>query len=275
MQESWDYYNHSLIPSTEPHIDCTPPKNKHAFWKNRGGYPLLARWTTDFDCGYETNWWYVIKDTPFDISELKAKRRYEINKGKKNFEIRRIVATEYSDDILEVTKKAYLSWPEKYRPSINDETFKSSLCKWDSAFVYGAFDIETGFFSGYAYLIEHEKHMDFVALRVIPEFEKRGINVAICAGILEDNAEKFDGNWYINDGARSIRHETAFQDYLEKYFGFRKAYCHIDVIYRKPFGLIIKALFPLRGLINTSTKYGSLAASVLKLEEIRRNNRSS
>lgn len=45
------------------------------------GKPYLARWTSSFDCGHETNWWYVIKDTPFDINELKKKRRYEIRKG--------------------------------------------------------------------------------------------------------------------------------------------------------------------------------------------------
>lgn len=237
-----------------------------------GGYPLLARWTTDFDCGYETNWWYVIKDTPFDISELKAKRRYEINKGKKNFDIKRIVATEYADDILEVTKKAYLSWPEKYRPSVNDEQFKKLLNKWNDVTIYAAFDIETNVLSGYAYLTEFDGHMEFNMLRVIPDDEKRGINAAICAGILEDNADRFDGKWYINDGARSIRHDTAFQDYLEKYFGFRKAYCHMDIIYRKPFGIVISVLFPFRKLISPSTRIGSLITSALRLEEIRKQN---
>lgn len=48
---------------------------------------LLARWTSEFDCSYETNWWYIIKDTPFDIANMKAKRRYEINKGLKNFDV--------------------------------------------------------------------------------------------------------------------------------------------------------------------------------------------
>lgn len=38
------------------------------------------------------------------------------------------------------------------------------------------------------------------------------------AAILEDNNHKLSTNYYINDGARSIRHETAFQDYLEKIF---------------------------------------------------------
>ena len=50
------------------------------------------------DCGYETNWWYVVKDTPFDLNSLKAKRRYEINKGIKNFEVIDIDPKNYSED---------------------------------------------------------------------------------------------------------------------------------------------------------------------------------
>lgn len=271
MAAGWKYYNHALIPTTEPHENCIFPENKYMFWKiGGGGYPLFARWTSNFDCGYATNWWYVIKDTPFDISELKAKRRYEINKGKKNFTVKRIVATDYLNNILEVTKKAFLSWPEKYRPSIDDDDFKNSLSHWNSAVIYGAFDRENDSLSGYAYLTEYKGHLEFNMLRVIPECERLGINAAICSAILEDNNDRFDGKWYINDGARSIRHETAFQDYLEKYFGFRKAFCKLEIMYRNPYGLVIKMLFPFRQIIGTSSRVGSIISSLLKMEEIRR-----
>lgn len=95
----WQYYNHAAVPTTAPHEtpDISSITNDN-IWKIKGGTPLLARWTTDFDCSYETNWWYVIKDTPFNISELKAKRRYEINKGIKNFEVKQIDPCEFKED---------------------------------------------------------------------------------------------------------------------------------------------------------------------------------
>ena len=95
----WRYYNHAAIPTTLPHEtpDISPIEDG-GIWKLDGS-PLLARWTTDFDCGYETNWWYIIKDTPFDISALKAKRRYEINKGVKNFEAIVIDPTNYGEEL--------------------------------------------------------------------------------------------------------------------------------------------------------------------------------
>lgn len=42
MTECWKYYNHALIPAIEPHIECIPPKNKHAFWRIGGGYTFIC-----------------------------------------------------------------------------------------------------------------------------------------------------------------------------------------------------------------------------------------
>jgi hypothetical protein len=69
MIDGWKYYNHAMIPTTAPHEipDLTPIKSGSIWNRLREGMPLLARWTSDFDCGYETEWWYCIKDSPFDI----------------------------------------------------------------------------------------------------------------------------------------------------------------------------------------------------------------
>lgn len=242
-----------------------------AFGKQGGGRALLARWTTDYDCGHETSWWYVIKDDPFDISTLKAKRRYEINKGKRNFEVKRIKASEYVQELFEVQVKAYSSWPEKYRPNVQKENFEKEVKKWnDRDIIYAGFDKETGELCGYAHLQECENHLEFSVLRVNPMFERKGINAAMVAGILEDNNNRLGKEFYINDGARAIRHETKFQDYLEKYFCFRKAYCKLHIIYRFPINIIVKLLYPFRNKIKNEGRLGSQVSAVLKMEEFQR-----
>ncbi|MFA5383179.1 MAG: hypothetical protein WC364_00660 [Eubacteriales bacterium] len=84
----WRIYNRALLPSTPPHeepnIAALYNSNK---WYNMG--VVLARYTTDFDCGYETEWWWLIKDNPVDISALNANRRYKIKKGLKSCVIRK------------------------------------------------------------------------------------------------------------------------------------------------------------------------------------------
>lgn len=248
----WKYYNHSAIPTCAPHEipDLASIKNGH-IWKNvRGeGMLLLARWTTNFDCGYETNWWYVIKDTPFDITALKAKRRYEINKGNKHFEVRRMLKpTDFADELYQVQIEAFSAYPAKYRPIVNKEQFKIDITQWESekVYIYGAFSREDGRLCGYA-LIKEEGHvLYFNVLKTCPDREKYGVNAAIVSKILLDFNDKLCELHYICDGTRSILHETAFQDYLEKYFGFRKAYCKLNIEYNPKIKWLILMMFKFR-----------------------------
>lgn len=235
-----------------------------------GGQPLFVRWTEDYDCQQETEWWYVIKDTAFDINELKAKRRYEINKGKKNFEVRRIDTSSYADDLFKVQIAAYQSWPEKYRPSVDRDGFRKELISWKNQIVYGAFSKVTDELVGYAKLSEKKHVLEFNTLRVDPDYERKGINAAVVCKIVEDYNQRLGKGFYILDGSRAIRHETLFQDYLEKYFGFRKAYCRLRIIYRFPLNVVVKILFPFRKKFNNESKLGNLLVSLLKMEEIRR-----
>ena len=56
--KGWQYYNHAAIPNSAPNEDPDiTPINDNTIWQMDGGKPLLARWTTDFDCKEKTNWW--------------------------------------------------------------------------------------------------------------------------------------------------------------------------------------------------------------------------
>lgn len=271
--DGWKYYNHAAIPTTAPHtkVNLEPIENNTIWKKLDGGYCLLARWSSDWDCGYETEWWYCIKDSPFDLTSLKAKRRYEINKGKKNFRIEKIDPMNYINDLYMVTVLAYSAWPEKYRPVVKKNEFNEQIKVWKSLDIFAAFSLETDELKGYALLNDYDSFVEFSILRTIPEAEKLAINAALVEGILENYKERFDGKFYINDGSRTIHHETAFQDYLEKYFNFRKAYCRLNIKYRPGVGLLIKLLYPFRRHIDSNTHLGNKLLGVLKMEDIRRN----
>lgn len=237
--------------------------------ENWGGHALLARWTTNWDCGHDTNWWYVIKDSPFDISSLKSKRRYEITKGRRNFSVRRIDPTEYKEELYRVTIEALSGWPEKYRPKVEKDSFINNFPSKDKGFVYGAFDQE-GTMAGYAYLTFTGENLNFNVLRTCPSAERDGVNAAIVDYILSDNEPLLKTGHYICDGSRSIRHETGFQNYLEKYFGFRKAYCDLQIRYRKPLKGIINVLYRFRKPLQKFDSNGFIHSinAVLEMEEI-------
>ena len=230
---------------------------------------MLTRWIEDFDCGYETNWWYIIKDTPFQINALKAKRRYEINKGIKNFDVRQITPPNHLRDLYAVACAAYEEYPEAYRPNITEEQFAQGVKAWEHCIWYGAFHRETNQLCGYANLARTDNYIDFQVLKAIPTSEKAGVNAALVHGILQDQKSFLEANGYICDGSRSINHETAFQDYLEKYFGFRKAYCTLHIRYKWWLGVAIKCLYPFRKLLKKFDSVSTihLVNSLLKMEE--------
>lgn len=269
----WQYYNHAAIPSIPPHeaVNKLPLENGD-IWNVGGQKPMLARWTEEFDCDHETNWWYVIKDTPFDLSALKAKRRYEITKGNRNFEVKKIDPVMYAEELYHVQVAAYSAWPEKYRPSVNKEEFVLSTATWGPHVCIGAFSRESGELCGYAALLPWPggTYVSFKRIQADPRQEKHGVNAALVAGVLEHYDSFLRNGGYICDGERNINHETAFQDYLEKYFGFRKAYCQLRIAYSPKMKSIIRLLYPFRKCLAGLDKIGIVhqVNAVLRMEEI-------
>lgn len=273
--DGWKYYNHAAIPTTAPHEEAIiAPINDGSIWKIGGGKtPLLARYTTEFDCGYETNWWYVIKNTPFDKNALKAKRRYEINKGNRNFIVKEITPAEWSEDIYRVAVAAYKTYPKSYRPNIEHNAFILGVKSWKFYKVYGAFSVEDGTLCGYVCLRKEAFYIELCTMKAIPERERLGLNAAMMYRILNEHSEFLKTGGYICDGERSILHETAFQEYLEKYFGFRKAYCQLSIIYNPKYSWGVEIAYRFRKLLNKIDFIPLIrtANALLKMEEINRN----
>ena len=247
--DGWRYYNHAALPDTPPHmpVNMEPIKDGSIWSIHEGCY--LARWITDFDCLKETKWWYVIKDSPFDVNELKSKRRYEINKGKRNYCVKEIDATSYKKDIYQIQNAAYAEYPIKYRPTVDCERLYQEIDSWSQFKVFGAFSKTDNVLDGYALLKCNNECIDYYVHKVKPDVEKLGINAALVEFILESFNEEIKNGSYICDGARNISHETHFQDYLEKYFGFRKAYCVLHVKYTPLVTWAVKFLYPFRRLM--------------------------
>lgn len=276
----WRYYNHAILPTSAPHetADVSPMRQK-GFWKSvpGGGFPLLARWTSDFDCQEETDWWYIIKDQPFQISDVKANYRYKINKGRKSFTVKAIDPAEHARALYQVLVAAYAAYPSKYRPTAEFSRFAAGLSGWTDGVTLAAFSNEDGSMAGYTHAIVNEGYISLSAQKTRPDQEKLQVNAALVYGLLDHFHQQLAAGAYVLDGERSILHETNFHDYLEKYFGFRKAYCRLHVRYRPGVRQVVACLYPIRGLLQA---LGGLPVfyqinSVLKMEEIARKTRNA
>lgn len=276
--DGWKYYNHAAIPTTAPHEQPNlAPVMDGSIWK-MNGKPLLAQWVSDWDCKEETSWWYIIKDTPFDISAINRKRRYEINKGVKNFDVKKIQPAKYIEELSKVQEAALQSYSQN--AEFDRAAFVRSVESWNKQvclgnfIFYGAFSKESGELAAFSFFIKNGKCYDFAVQKANPAFEKLNVNAAIINGMLEDCKEDLANGYYLCDGSRSINHETKFQDYLEKNFEFRKAYCRLNLRMIFPINVAVILLYPFRKFvefIGRIIKPAHLLSAVLKMEQVRRN----
>ena len=277
MTNGWRYYNHALLPTSAPHesVDIKSLEDGSIWRMWDGRIPLLARWTSNWDCGRETEWWYCIKDSPFDIDLIKSNYRYKIHKGERNFSVKRIDPMCFIDEICEVQCKAYAEYDSKYRPSNITRNKMVDGIKNNNRnglVYYGAFgNIDCQL---YAFMIVKygKNHAELLVQKADPVAEKKQVNAALIYGVLKDMREMFNGEWYFFDGERNINHETNFQNYLIKYFGFRRAYCKLNIKYRPILYFGIKLLYPWRKIINRLDKYRyiHMLNSLLIMEDISR-----
>lgn len=155
-------------------------------WNYNRNKTLLARWTTNFDCGYETNWWYCIKDDSFDINSVKSKIRYYIKRGIANFDVKVINACDYKVELYNVQVAAFSAYPEAYRPTVDKESFFNGISKWNENYiVFGAFEKENSISQGYSLCHERDCYAELKVQKTNPTYEKLQINVALVNGILE------------------------------------------------------------------------------------------
>ena len=207
----------------------------------------MARWTSDFDCKRKTSWWYEILDQPFDMASLKAKRRYVVRKGMSNFDVRTVNPREYSDEIADVAVAAVATYEGVSRADDLD-AWKRKAEGWTGT-VFCAFPKDGGPMAAWALVNDRGSYADFTSMKADPAQERLEANAALVTGVVDHYAERLEGVFYICDGERSVLHQTAFQDYLEKYFGFRKAYCTLNLRFRFPVNVIVAFLRPFRKCI--------------------------
>lgn len=239
-------YNNCLLSNLLPHEVPNTSNIKKIIKKEN---VLLARWTTCFDSKIKSEWWYLIKDTPYDKEQLKSKDKYEINKGIKNFYIEIINPMLFSNELYEIFVAANNSYSKLSNTTITKNEFLKQI---DINNIYiGAFERETKEICAYSVCSikadtkKIKKVMDLSIIKSLPSKKSKGVNAAIMDYICNEyiNKKKVD---YICDGERSIRHITNFQDYLIKYFGFRKAYCKLNIEYNYVIKVIVKILYPFR-----------------------------
>ena len=274
MIPGWQYYNHAAIPTVAPHEipDLTPLKDG-SIWHIRGKKPLLVRYTTDWDCGYATGWWYLIREAPFDISTLSSNSRKHIKEAFRKVRVERIDPEEYVDALYECYHRAYLG----YMQADNEDSYESFKRRCERSSLLGlefwaGFALDSGKLIGYLMTGPHEDWAEIYTSKFHPDYLKLRVSDALYAFVL-DYYLNGQHKKYVSSGTRSINHVTNTQEYKEQHFGYRKCFCRLHIVYRPCYKLIFKTLFLFRGLVFVLGRRNILIhriAAVLKMAEIAR-----
>ena len=234
--EGWKYYNHAAIPTCAPHeMPNLKPLQDGSIWKMKGR-PLFARYTTDYDCGYDTGWWYTIQDKPFDINKLNAKKRYRITKGLRYFYYKRIDPSEYAERMAYIALEDFKTYPKKYRPRYSLKSLVSHYITLAYT-VLGVFDKQNNLVA-FGVIDITNTTIYMIQFKCLPEYEKLNVNAVLVYSLIETFRTDVAKNKYITNGQRNTLHETNFNDDLVKHYGFRRVYCKLFLQYNpivKPF----------------------------------------
>lgn len=277
MNNKWEYYNHALVPTLPPHIDPDISWMKDSDrWKEYAGgkMPLFARWVSDFDCSEETEWWCIIKDTPFDIMSLKSNRRSLITRGLKRVDVKVIIPADYAEQMSNILVKEWKYYDDSYeegndRQKLTDDFKKLTMKNLGNAEYLGAFLKDTDTMIGYAIYNLFDDWIEYSVVKTDPEY----LNTQVNAALAYFGVERYmrPGIKYIHGGWRTMIHESNYQEYLMKNFGFRKAYCKLHIQYRPLMQIAVNVLYPLRGMIKkVKNKWIYTVWCALQQEEIRR-----
>ncbi len=136
----------------------------------------------------------------------------------------------------------------------------------DNVEFWGCYDIEDNKMIAYAVVLVQSNAAKYTALKAIPEYMNK--TYPFYGLLFEMNKHYIEERklLYVTDGSRSISEHSNIQIFLEK-FNFRKAYCHIKIIYKWYIKLFINILYPLRLIFGKNNKISYL----LTFEAINRN----
>ena len=114
-----------------------------------------------------------------------------------------------------------------------------------------------------------DKSCDYSRIKLNPNFLKFYPSYAIFYKMNEYYLveKKFK---YVNDGARSISHETNIQTFLEQKFKFRKAYCKLHLEYSSILKLFLNIALPFEHILDSiPINLFKKATILIKQEKIR------
>lgn len=245
MRIIYRLYKGAWIFAADPHKERKLSKEGVGALFSRGG--LIIRNAYNFDCGKETPFYYVIKDSFAGMEELSSKMRNQVKKCFKTMRVEKISSEELKENGYPVFVEASESYKVKAVPPTREQFFARIDNAVENEY-WGCYEMETNKLVAFSMNCVTDESCEYRTMKAIPAYQKLyayyGLIYEMNRYYLEERELK-----YVNDGARSITEHSNIQPFLIEKFKFRKAYCELQIFYKPLIGVAVKILFPFRKLI--------------------------
>ncbi len=211
----------------------------------------FIRTISEFDRTKDSPFWYVIQDkTPY-LQDYSSNTRSKVKRGLKRHRI-------FEADkafMLDHAYPVYAAAHERYGDAnaLSEMEFKKHLESLDDRQWWCAENIEAKKLAAYCQnqLVDNSLHM--MAIKFDPSMLKDYPSYALFHHLGEHYLGQKEVK-YISDGARSLDHDTRVQELLMDKFGYRKAFCRLNIYYRSPLGLMVRLLAPFKSILPKGAK---------------------
>ena len=233
-----------------------------------GGWWVM--WTDGFAAPPPDSAWHAVicrKHVPVE-EVASGNTRSKIRRGLKNCEVRQVEAREIAENGYENYCAALggygraartLPTAEAFaRRVMTDEPFGDIRHQW--AVYHGGQMV--GFSQVWLY---GRTEADYTLIKLHPDHLKRYSSYALFYRMNEHYLSQA-GFGYVNDGSRSVLHDTGIQDFLIREFGFEQARLNLHVHFQPLFGRLLRAARPFRRFAAAGSPK---AAALFELERSR------
>lgn len=233
-------------PAAKPY-SLSPAQRKMLLLKLGG---LWVQWTDGFGPHADNSEWYAVIcrcHTPINVIES-GNTRSKLRRGLKNCEVRKVDAEEIATQGYETYCAAINSYQGNDTQIPTEADFQRRV-RSDAPFAdirhQWAVYHQDKLIAFAQNLIYDKIEVDYTLIKLHPDYLKFYPAYALIYKMNEYYLAE-QGFQYVNDGFRSILHQTGIQEFLIKKFGFEKAPTGLYLHFRPPYGQILRLARPFR-----------------------------
>lgn len=225
----WRVYQKVLLPAFPPHCEISLSRAEANDLLRASG-TWMIRYSRHFDKAEATPFWYVIKDSPSTLADLSSNTRSKVRRGAKQLIVDRIEHNTLAEEGYEVYKSAFERYRSPEGPPLSASSFRERIRNTNEWECWGVWDRSTGDLKAYSRNWIRDRSATYSEIKFSPASLKQYAPYILFKTMNDHYLGERDFR-YVNDGPRSLSHDTNIQDFLMEKFRFRKAYADLCLHY--------------------------------------------